>query len=122
MRAHRLSWSSVLVAVSIAALGGAISVEALPRLADGIKIARSPDSPAQVLFNHATHVDDKNPNCTACHPTPFRILKSSRATSTPIVHARMEKGEQCGMCHNGKKAFALDEDCTFCHRDDEAER
>jgi c(7)-type cytochrome triheme protein len=33
----------------------------------------------------------------------------------PIVHATMEKGEQCGMCHDGKKAFALDEDCTFCH-------
>ncbi len=119
MRAQRYTWGSTVVMLSMVALGSALTVQALPRLPDGIKIARSVDSPAQVVFNHATHVDDKSPNCTACHPTPFRILKSSQATRSPIVHARMEKGEQCGICHNGKKAFALDDDCTFCHRDDE---
>jgi hypothetical protein len=32
-----------------------------------------------------------------------------------ITHAKMEKGRQCGACHNGKAAFGFD-DCTACHR------
>jgi c(7)-type cytochrome triheme protein len=28
---------------------------------------------------------------------------------------RMRQGQLCGKCHNGTKAFALD-DCTSCHQ------
>jgi c(7)-type cytochrome triheme protein len=28
---------------------------------------------------------------------------------------RMKKGELCGACHDGSKAFAVDE-CTSCHQ------
>jgi c(7)-type cytochrome triheme protein len=85
----------------------------MPKLPDGTRIPKSADSPGQVLFNHSTHVEEGSPDCTVCHPKLFPILKSSKRA--PIVHERMEKGEQCGACHDGKKAFALDEDCTFCH-------
>src|SRR6185369_12566628 len=28
----------------------------------------------------------------------------------------MEKGSSCGVCHNGKEAFAASGDCNKCHR------
>ena len=69
---------------------------------DSLSLAKSADSPGQVVFNHGTHVDSDNPDCTACHPKPFKILTSSKAARTVTTHARMEKGELCGACHNGK--------------------
>ncbi len=94
-----------------------LAAQGLAKIPDDLEIPRSADSPGQVVFNHTTHVDAANPDCTVCHPKVFRILKSSRAARTPIVHARMEKGQQCGMCHDGKKAFALEDDCTNCHKE-----
>jgi c(7)-type cytochrome triheme protein len=67
------------------------------------------------MFNHETHVDSSKPACTACHPREFRILKASRRAA--ITHADMEKGRNCGTCHDGKKAFAPDDDCASCHQD-----
>jgi c(7)-type cytochrome triheme protein len=97
-----------------------LGAQALLKLPDdGMKLPRGADSPGPVLFNHSMHVDDAAPDCTACHPKPFRILKSTAPTSPPITHERMGKGEACGVCHDGKKAFGLEEDCTFCHKDEE---
>jgi c(7)-type cytochrome triheme protein len=94
-----------------ATLGG----QALRKLpADGLKLPQSADSPGPVLFNHSMHVSEDSPDCSGCHPRPFRILKGG--TSIAITHERMEKGQQCGFCHDGKKSFALDEDCSFCHQ------
>lgn len=74
------------------------------------------DSPGKVVFSHQTHVDQSKPDCTTCHPKLFKMLKpGSTADGTPIVHAKMEKGRQCGACHNGKDAHGFD-DCTTCHR------
>jgi c(7)-type cytochrome triheme protein len=93
-----------------------LSAQTLPRLPGDLKLARSTDSPGPVTFDHGTHVDASKPACTPCHPREFRILKVN-AGRTPIVHANFEKGKQCGACHDGAKAFKVDEDCTFCHRD-----
>ena len=87
----------------------------LPKLPGELAIARSADSPGQVIFNHATHVDEAKPACTGCHPREFRILKAN-AGKTPIRHADMEKGRQCGKCHDGKTSFGLTDDCTMCHK------
>jgi c(7)-type cytochrome triheme protein len=102
-----------------AVLGSAVALgaQALPRLPGPIAIPRSADSPGQVTFLHETHLDPARPDCTTCHPRPFRILKESQKARPAITHARMEQGELCGRCHDGKKAFALDEDCTDCHRE-----
>jgi c(7)-type cytochrome triheme protein len=103
-----------MVAASLVIFAVALGAQSMPKLPDGTQLPKGAESPGQVVFNHSTHVDESNPDCTTCHPKVFRILKSTKVR-TPIVHARMEKGELCGMCHDGKKAFALDEDCTFCH-------
>jgi c(7)-type cytochrome triheme protein len=102
--------------VLFGASAGVLSAQVLPRLPGELKLVRSSDSPGQVVFDHATHVDLSKPACTSCHPREFRILKAN-AGKRPIVHANFEKGQQCGACHDGKKAFKVDEDCTFCHRD-----
>lgn len=96
----------------------ALGAQALPKLPSRIALPRSENSPGQVWFVHDTHLDPARPDCTTCHPRPFRILKAgSPKRRVPITHERMERGELCGRCHDGKKAFALDEDCTYCHRE-----
>jgi c(7)-type cytochrome triheme protein len=93
-----------------------VAAQSLPRLPHAYVFAQTGDSPGQVSFNHETHVDASKPACTTCHPSLFRILRpGATVEGTPITHAVMQKGRQCGACHNGKRAFGFD-DCTICHR------
>lgn len=88
----------------------------MPKLPPPYAFAQTGDSPGKVTFNHASHVDESAPACTSCHPKAFRILAAgTTADGKPITHDAMAKGQACGMCHNGKKAFGFD-DCTLCHR------
>ena len=65
-----------------------------------------------VVFKHADHINKKamSKNCRACHDTVFD-LKNKKSFSM----ADMKKGKSCGVCHEGKKAFAL-EACARCHQ------
>ena len=110
-------WSRVLALATLVGLTLATAgvAQDLPRLPGPIKMTRTGDSPGRVLFTHATHVDASAPACTTCHPREFRILKVS-SRRAPVTHAAMDKGRYCGACHDGKKAFALD-DCAACHQD-----
>lgn len=96
----------------LAAWGTALAAQSLPKLPEALQLARGTDSPGQVIFNHASHVDVDKPSCTGCHPRQFRILKDTKRAA--ITHADMEKGRQCGACHDGKHASGMD-DCTMCH-------
>lgn len=66
----------------------------------------------KVVFSHKFHI--KQPgmadNCKACHDSIFSIKKKVRFTM-----ADMDKGKSCGACHDGKKAFPLNE-CVRCHQ------
>lgn len=84
------------------------------KLPAGIDLPQGGDSPGVVTFYHETHVDAEKPDCTTCHPGQFRILGATRRT--PITHERFDRGEACASCHNGKKAFAIDDDCSNCHK------
>jgi c(7)-type cytochrome triheme protein len=104
------------VTVALGAAAAAVSAQALPKLPPELKLARSTDSPGQVVFDHSTHVDADKPSCTVCHPREFRILKAN-AGKRAILHANFEKKQQCGACHDGEKAFKVD-DCSYCHREE----
>jgi c(7)-type cytochrome triheme protein len=106
-----------LVAVGLLAFGrgAALPAQTLPRLPAELKLTRSADSPGQVVFDHGTHVDSLKPACIACHPREFPIVKTN-ARQRPILHANFDKGRQCGLCHDGTKAFNVADDCTNCHR------
>jgi c(7)-type cytochrome triheme protein len=101
--------TGVLVLAWAAAAGAATLT-----LPEGIDLPKGSDSPGQVTFFHETHVDLEKPGCTTCHPRHFRILKATKRTA--ITHERFDKGEVCASCHNGKQAFAIDADCSNCHK------
>jgi c(7)-type cytochrome triheme protein len=99
----------VLITVGLAA-------QSLPQLPFDMTLPQGADSPGKVVFSHRSHVDSSRPDCTTCHPKAFTILRREISTgAVRITHAKMEKGGQCGICHNGKAAHGL-EDCTTCHR------
>lgn len=102
---------SVLVVAGIAAAawGGD-----LPKLPLDYELPKSDGSPGSVTFSHSSHVDPKQPGCTRCHPSLFKMLtKGSTADGQPVSHKAMEQGKQCGTCH-GKTAFGFDT-CDMCH-------
>ena len=68
----------------------------------------------KVTFNGKIHAD-KGLKCTDCHPTPFPNKRSAAGT---YKMEKMNKGENCGICHNGTKAFKTSDpaNCTKCHK------
>lgn len=66
-----------------------------------------------VTFGHEIHVELAGYRCLGCHPQPFRMLEPTRR----ISHADMESGGSCGLCHDGRSAFAVREPsaCQTCH-------
>lgn len=103
----------ILFALAFTLLASAMTFAALPKLPGPLPLPQSGDSPGVVTFNHESHVDAAQPNCTTCHPKLFRILKQTKRSA--VTHERMTQGQQCGTCH-GKTAFGLEDDCTMCHR------
>ena len=59
-------------------------------------------------FSHDQHLTKFQ--CGACHPSIYSAGPNKRATM-----ADMEKGKSCGACHNGTKAFSIN-DCGACHQ------
>jgi len=59
-------------------------------------------------FDHESHA--KRQRCRECHPKIFAM----KAGSSVITMDEMDKGKNCGQCHNGKKAFGTKE-CAKCH-------
>jgi c(7)-type cytochrome triheme protein len=50
--------------------------------------------------------------CYACHPTPFEM----KAGANKITMDALQEGKFCGVCHNGKVAWAASfETCNRCH-------
>ncbi|MBI2987744.1 MAG: hypothetical protein HYY45_13350 [Deltaproteobacteria bacterium] len=101
-------------------LGATLAVtglaQTLPGLPQDLILLQREGSPAKVTFSHLSHVDQKRPDCTVCHPALFKILeKGAPAEGGAIRHSEMERGRQCGACHNDKAAFGLT-NCMACHR------
>jgi c(7)-type cytochrome triheme protein len=116
MRRPILLGAAVCAALALLAAGTAMAQSKMPKLPPPYTFAQTGDSPGKVTFNHESHVDESAPSCTSCHPKAFRILAAGATVDgKPITHGAMEKGQACGTCHNGKKAFGFD-DCSLCHR------
>ena len=94
--------------ISILILG--IHVRAFATEGEDILFNRSPLGP--VLFSHDRHVRSHNLDCDQCHPT----LYPTQGRSNPVGMSEMFDGKSCGACHNGKKAFAVQGDCSKCHK------
>jgi c(7)-type cytochrome triheme protein len=61
------------------------------------------------VFSHDFHTQAYK--CSDCHSKLYDYRQGSRK----VTMAQMEKGKSCGVCHNGKTAFAASGDCNKCH-------
>ena len=107
---------ALVLATSLALVATTAAQGRMPKLPKPFAFPQTGDSPGPVTFNHESHVDEGAPSCTSCHPKVFKILRAgATADGKVITHDTMTRGQACGTCHNGKKAFGFD-DCTMCHR------
>ncbi len=67
----------------------------------------------KIIFKGDTHGPKQGMKCNDCHPKPFGMTKGV-FKMTLEDHAR---AENCGICHDGKKAFSQtsETDCAKCH-------
>lgn len=65
-----------------------------------------------VVFSHENHLQYVGRNCPTCHNDIFNIDVSKNPEFTMD---QMEKGQSCGACHNGERAFGVGDACSACH-------
>lgn len=113
----RRTMQSLLLAVGAMLVAGLLGAQSMPKLPADLTLPQTGDSPGKVVFSHQNHVGfQPKADCTACHPKLAPILKQkAQGKRDVITHAKMEKGQACGSCHNGKDAHGFD-DCTTCHK------
>ncbi len=103
----------IIVALALCSAPSAPATDSEPRVPPDHLFAGRAESPGSVTFRHTTHADPAPGVCLRCHPRPFSIL----GRSGTVTHAIMEGGGACGLCHDGRNAFAAaDSDaCELCH-------
>ncbi len=74
----------------------------------------TPKNASPVVFSHEKHVNEKGLKCTGCHYQIFQIAQGSYQMEMSLIN----KGDFCGKCHNGQKAFDVKDkrNCSRCHR------
>jgi c(7)-type cytochrome triheme protein len=92
------------------------AAESKLRLPGPIAFEKSADSPGVVTFNHETHVDPSRPNCKSCHSALFSIKPEQAGRLGTVKMEALYEQKQCGVCHNGEKAFKTEEGCENCHQ------
>lgn len=64
----------------------------------------------RATFSHVFHTQAYG--CKECHPG---LVKPDRKKNRRVSMTEMEKGQSCGVCHEGKTAFSVKGDCAKCH-------
>ncbi len=77
----------------------------------GGDITFSLSSASTVIFSHDAHVTKHKQKCGDCH---YRIFTTT-AQRKDVTMAEMQKGQSCGVCHNGQRAFDVKGFCAKCH-------
>jgi c(7)-type cytochrome triheme protein len=82
----------------------------LTRLPEEVTLERGAQSPGEVLFRHASHINAEAPDCRQCHSGQFSMLKAS-------IQSGREQKARCAACHNGENTFDLNDkaSCASCH-------
>lgn len=65
-----------------------------------------------VVFSHATHVNGMKLACNECHDKLFINSRQHKK----VTMKEMKNGKSCGLCHNGKQAFPVKNNCAKCHK------
>lgn len=91
-----------------------IPLISLAQKVGGGDLTFTPKNASPVVFSHEKHVIDKGLKCSGCHYQIFQMSKGS----SKIDMAKITKGDFCGKCHNGQKAFDVKDtkNCSRCHQ------
>jgi c(7)-type cytochrome triheme protein len=97
----------ISIFVAIAFVGNASAV------GPGKTVEYAGGSAGKVIFSGDTHGAKQGMKCNDCHPKPWGMKKGA-FKMTKEDHG---KTENCGACHDGKKAFSqsTEADCGKCH-------
>lgn len=98
---------ALMVVAALAFVGTAMAVP------PGKTIEWAGGAMGKVVLDGKTHAD-KGLKCNDCHTKIFQMKKGT----AKITMATMNKGENCGVCHNGEKAFKSSDpkNCKTCHK------
>lgn len=94
--------------------GTAFPISAVGEQVGGGDLVFSPEGAHRVVFSHQLHVEGKGLKCSGCHYHVFQMAKGA----SKISMSKMAKGDLCGRCHNGQKAFDVNDSkaCARCHK------
>lgn len=96
----------MILAVSLALLSGGVAFAVV----GGGDITMKNEG-GDVVFSHDRHVNAAGLSCQDCHTAPYLNSKNH----VVVTMKEMEQGKSCGLCHNGTKAFGVNENCDTCH-------
>ncbi len=65
----------------------------------------------KVVFDGTAH-KNAGLTCSDCHNA--ELFPKMKKGTVKITMAEMKAGKYCGRCHNGKRAFTINE-CSKCH-------
>ena len=73
-----------------------------------------PQGAKPVFFSHERHVNLSGKKCSACHYHTFQMAEESYKMNMEMIN----KGQFCGICHNGERAFGVKDkaNCDKCHK------
>ena len=104
----KLLFSSLLICILI------MPVIASAEAVGGGDLTFKPKGAAPVIFSHQVHVSVKGLKCSGCHYHVFQMTKGSYKMDM----SKITKGDFCGKCHSGQKAFDVkdEKNCAKCHK------
>ena len=68
-----------------------------------------------VTFSHKVHVDAGKLGCEQCHTKLFEMQALAVQKKQDFNMKSLYQGKYCGVCHDGKAAFASNTQCARCH-------
>jgi c(7)-type cytochrome triheme protein len=103
-----MSFRRFLIVIVLAAITG--SAVAVP---PGRNVEFAGGPMGKVVFDGKLHAD-KGLKCNDCHTKIFQMKKGADKMTMDAIN----KGQFCGTCHNGTKAFASNDPkrCVTCHK------
>jgi len=89
-------------------------MSAIAQKVGGGDLTFTPKNAGPVLFSHEKHINEKGLRCSNCHYQVFQMSQGSYKMDMK----KMNKGDFCGKCHNGKRSFDVSDktNCSRCHK------
>ncbi|MDD3802657.1 c(7)-type cytochrome triheme domain-containing protein [Desulfuromonas thiophila] len=101
--------AAFLTSLLLVLLGASVAL-AVPA---GKSLTFDKGAPGVVTFDGALH-NKAAKSCRECHnPEVFPQMKQGAVT---IKMKEIYAGKQCGICHNGERAFSAKGNCQRCHK------